>query len=178
MDAQAAIIASRLDRVADLRREVKRLREENLRLADENATLLAHFDLAVLAAADLAALPSAQARFLIVDGWNMILGEGEAVAGMAPRGRIKSPSALIAHFRDYIAANPDDFVWIVFDGERENVYGENRIRVSYTGGRGSQRADRFICDFMRMARFKGLASRIKLVTADKKLLKEAARLVD
>jgi hypothetical protein len=48
------------------------------------------------------------------------------------------------------------------------------VRVSYTGGEGPQRADRFICDYLRMAKCLGLADAVTVRSNDRKLLKEAA----
>lgn len=170
MDAQGAIIASRIVRVGEMRKEVARLKEENARLRDEAAALSAHFAFALLAARDLETLPKGS-RFIIVDGWNMVLGDGSD-----PR-RAKSSRELVAKWQAYLASRTGDFVWIVFDGHDDNTRQDGRLRVSYTGGTGAQRADRFICDFLRMARFQGLAHRVEVVTSDKKLLKEAERLI-
>ena len=67
-------------------------------------------------------------------------------------------------------------MWIVFDGRHESCTAEGRLRVSYTGGEGPQRADRMICDFLRMARFSGDISRIDVRTHDKGLLKAVDKL--
>ena len=124
----------------------------------------------LLAARDLETLPKGS-RFIIVDGWNMVLGDGSD-----PR-RAKSSRDLVAKWQAYLASRTGDFVWIVFDGHDDNTRQDGRLRVSYTGGSGAQRADRFICDFLRMARFQGLSHRVEVVTSDKKLLKEAERLI-
>ncbi len=173
MDAQSVMIASRLARIAEMRGEIARLREENSRLQAENAALRSHAALGVLALGDLASLAPG-ARMVLVDGWNLILGAGggETVLG----GRVHSPAALIAQAGTYLAAHENDFVWLVFDGREENAQETARLRVSYTGGEGAQRADRFIVDFVRAAFFRSLSSRIAVLTHDKKLLKEARRL--
>ena len=78
---------------------------------------------------------------------------------------------LMDEARRRVAAHPADFVWIVYDGEYENSFAEGRVRVSYTGGKGPQRADDFIVDFVRMAKWLGLDAKIEVVTGDKELLK-------
>ena len=121
----------------------------------------------MLAAEDLRGL-SPDGKLVIVDGWNLVLGaENEA----------KSPSELIEQAKRHLGDCPQDFVWIVFDGPRENSRVEGRLRVSYTGGTGPHRADRFICDFIRMARFRGDISRIVVKTHDKDFSKEVNRLI-
>jgi len=86
-----------------------------------------------------------------------------------------SRDELLADARAHVAAHPADFVWIVYDGARENSCADGRVRVSYTGGTGPQRADDFIVDFVRMARWLGLADRIKVVTCDRKLLRRCTQ---
>lgn len=173
MDAQSVMIASRLARVAEMRGEIARLREENSRLQAENAALRSHAALGVLALGDLASLAPG-ARMVLVDGWNLILGAGggETVLG----GRVHSPAALTSAAGTYLASHENDFVWIVFDGKEENAQEAARLRVSYTGGEGVQRADRFILDFVRAASFRSLSGKIAVLSRDKKLLKEVRRL--
>ena len=167
MNAQQVMMDSRLLHVRELRTEVARLKEENHRLKTENESLMRHFDLALLAAEDLRNLPE-DGRFVIVDGWNLVLG--------AER-KASNPNGLIARMKAHLAAHPSDFVWIVFDGPHENARVEGRLRVSYTGGTGLHRADRFICDVRRMARFRGELSRIDVQTNDRDFAREAARLL-
>lgn len=167
------MIASKLARISEMRGELSRLREENARLREENAALRAHADLGVLALADLGAL-APDANCVIVDGWNLILGAGGAETLLGPR--VHSPHELVEQARAYVASHDGDFVWIVFDGKEENVFCEGRLRVSYTGGEGVQRADRFILDFIRAAFYRGLARKISLVSRDKALLKAAKRM--
>ena len=78
--------------------------------------------------------------------------------------------------RRHLADHPCDLVWIVYDGPRENTVVEPRLRISYTGGTGPHRADRFICDFLRMARFAGTIDRIDVKTCDRDFLSEVRRL--
>ena len=167
MKSQQIIMDSRVAHVRELKTEVARLRAENASLRAENEELSHHLDLAMLAAEDLRGL-SPDGKLVIVDGWNLVLGaENEA----------KSPSELIEQAKRHLGDCPQDFVWIVFDGPRENSRVEGRLRVSYTGGTGPHRADRFICDFIRMARFRGDISRIVVKTHDKDFSREVNRLI-
>ncbi len=166
MNAQDVILGSRVAHLRELKTEIEKLKQENVRLRAECAELRGHFDLALLAARDLEGLPPG-GTFILVDGWNLILGaEKEG----------KNPRDLIARMTAHLVAHPLDFVWIVFDGPEERVLQEGRLRVSYTGGVGLHRADRFIVDFVRMARFRGFAEKIEVRTHDKDLLKSLARL--
>ena len=167
MDAQDVILGSRVAHVRELKAELQRVKAENVRLGEENAQLRGHFAMALLAACDLNAMGEG-GRFIIVDGWNAILGAEKTA---------RDPKELIRHYGEHLAANPLDFVWIVFDGHRENSRTEGRLRVSYTGGAGLHRADRFICDFLRMAKFSGSAGRIEVVTCDKGFAKDAKRIL-
>lgn len=166
MSAQDVILGARVAHVRELKSEVERLKSENARLRDENSALLAHFELALVAAQDLRALPPG-GRLVLVDGWNRILGAGKIAA---------NPADLVAKMRARLVEDPDDFVWIVFDGPKENVVNEPRLRVSYTGGTGPHRADRFIVDFVRMARYLGLHDRVSVETDDKDFLSRIRRI--
>ena len=160
------IEAARLVRVRELQTALTKAAAENLRLKTENEMLFAHFDLAVLAANDLAALPP-EGRLVIVDGWNMILGANKVA---------KDRAELIAQAKAHVAEHPSDFVWIVLDGPRASSSVDGRVRVSYTGGVGAHRADKFICDFLKMARFRGDIRRIEVRTDDKDFKKEVKRI--
>lgn len=166
MNAQDMIEAARLTRVRELQTALAKAADENRRLRTENEMLHAHFDLAVLAAGDLAAL-APDGRFVIIDGWNMILGAQREARDRAD---------LRARARAHVAEHPADFVWLVFDGPRPSSSVEGRVRVTYTGGHGAHRADRFVCDFLRMARFSGDIARIEVRTNDKDFRKEVKRL--
>ena len=166
MNAQDMIEAARLVRVRELQTALTKAAAENLRLKTENEMLFAHFDLAVLAANDLAALPP-DGRLVIVDGWNMILGANKVA---------KDRAELIAQAKAHVAEHPSDFVWIVLDGPRASSSIDGRVRVSYTGGVGAHRADKFICDFLKMARFSGDLRRIEVRTDDKDFKKEVKRI--
>ena len=166
MNAQDMIEAARLVRVRELQTALTNAAAENLRLKTENEMLFAHLDLAVLAANDLAALPP-DGRLVIVDGWNMILGANKVA---------KDRAELVAQAKAHVAEHPSDFVWIVLDGPRASSSVDGRVRVSYTGGVGAHRADKFICDFLKMARFRGDIRRIEVRTDDKDFKKEVKRI--
>ena len=166
MNAQDMIEAARLVRVRELQTALTKAAAENLRLKTENEMLFAHFDLAILAANDLAALPP-DGRLVIVDGWNMILGANKVA---------KDRAELVAQAKAHVAEHPSDFVWIVLDGPRASSRVDGRVRVSYTGGVGAHRADKFICDFLKMARFRGDIRRIEVRTDDKDFKKEVKRI--
>ena len=160
------IEAARLVRVRELQTALTKAAAENLRLKTENEMLFTHLDLAVLAANDLAALPP-DGRLVIVDGWNMILGANKVA---------KDRAELVAQAKAHVAEHPSDFVWIVLDGPRASSSVDGRVRVSYTGGVGAHRADKFICDFLKMARFRGDIRRIEVRTDDKDFKKEVKRI--
>jgi len=150
---------ARVERVRELKAEVARLKAE---LSAANAELgewRAHFDLAVLAAADAAAVPPG-GRIMVVDGCNLLFN-----------GYRRDKAALLAA----AAAAEAGFVWVVFDGPRENARAEGRMRVSYTGGTGTQRADRLIVDYLRMLRRAGDAHEVVVVTGDKDFRKAAEK---
>lgn len=168
MSAQDIILGSRVAHLRELKTEIDRLKAENARLKDEKDSLDHHFDLALTAAEDLRTLP-ADGKLVVIDGWNLILSTDKVA---------KDPSHLIAQAKAYLAEHPSDRVWIVFDGPKENVRNEDRLRISYTGGTGPHRADRFICDFLRMARYRGDLSRIEVRTHDKDFKKTVRRLME
>lgn len=152
--------------IRELKTEVAKLKAENARLRDENSELHAHLDLAIAAARDLESL-SEGGKLVIVDGWNMVLGATKIA---------KDKDDLLAKAKAYAAENPKDLVWIVYDGPRFSATVDRRIRVSYTGGNGEHRADRFICDFLRMARLRGDVAKIEVRTHDKDFLRDIARI--
>lgn len=149
----------------ELKTEIEKLKAENARLHDENQALKSHFDLALIAAEDLRGL-SPEGKLVIIDGWNQILGAQKVAA---------NPEELIAQARQHLGDRPHDLVWIVFDGPKENARNEGRLRISYTGGTGPHRADRFIIDFVRMAKYLGLLDKIEVRTDDKDFKKALAR---
>ncbi len=166
LGSQDLILGSRVAHLRELKAELAKVKAENAALRDENAALASHFDLALVAAEDLRALPP-EGKLVIIDGWNLILGA---------RKEAKNPADLIAQANAHLREHPADRVWIIFDGPRENSTNDGKVRVSYTGGIGTQRADRFICDFLRMAKFRGDLSRIEVRTNDKDFKKTIARL--
>ena len=166
MSAQDIILGSRVAHLRELKTELEKLKAEDARLHDENQSLKNHFDLALIAAEDLRGL-SPEGKLVIIDGWNQILG-AQKVA--------RNPAELIAQARQHLGDRPQDLVWIVFDGPKENVRDEGRLRISYTGGTGPHRADRFIVDFFRMAKYLGLSDKIEVRTDDKDFVKEINRL--
>lgn len=166
MDVQAVVSSSNLVRVRELRLDNSRLRSENARLRDENAMLNSHLDLAITAALELAQLKE-DAKLVFIDGWNMILG--------SPK-RALNKEDLLNQAQEHISSNPDDLVWIVYDGPRASCTVHGRVRVSYTGGEGPHRADRFVCDFLRMARFRGDLSKIRVMTNDIDFKREVERI--
>ena len=150
-------IAARIGEGRRLRDELDRLRRANHELREENESLAAHLDFAFLALTDLKASPEG-GRLHLIDGWNLILGAQKEA---------HSREELIGNWRQFLAEHPLDAAWIVFDGPRENAVNEGRLRISYTGGTGSQRADRFIGHFVRAAKYLGLDSRITVHSHDK-----------
>ncbi|MGN0833485.1 MAG: hypothetical protein ACI4RD_07530 [Kiritimatiellia bacterium] len=158
MSAQDVIMGARVARVRELKGEIERLKADNAALRGERDSLRAHLGLAMLAAMDL----RDGGRLEIWDGWNLVLG-----AERAARDR----AGLIAQ-----AKAAGRRIWIVFDGPDENVRQEGLVRISYTGGTGAHRADRFIVDFVRMAGYLGLAGQVSVRTHDKDFLSQVRRL--
>jgi len=166
MNTQTLIVDAHLTHVRELKTALAKARQECQALRDENAELHAHLDLAILAAEDLRTLPT-DGKLVIIDGWNMILGSPKVA---------KDREDLHAQAAQHIAEHPQDFVWLVFDGPHPSSTLDGRIRVSYTGGAGAHRADKFICDFLKMARFRGDLARIEVRTNDKDFRKEIKRI--
>ena len=63
-------------------------------------------------------------------------------------------------------------MWLVFDGNDAAAEAGDRWRISYTGGKGSHRADRMICDFVRMIGLAGLKADVTVMTNDRDFRKE------
>ena len=160
MNAQGIIGSSQLTRVRELQTALGKAAAENAALHNELDSLKAHFDMALLAAMDLKGGEALE----IWDGWNFILGAQKEA---------KDRADLVAQ-----AKASGKRVWIVLDGHDENVVLDGRVRVSYTGGEGEHRADKFIVDFVRMAKYLGLADRDSARTHDKDFLKVVRRLTD
>ena len=161
MSAQDIIMGTRLEHIRELKTAIEKLKAENAALRDERDSLKAHLDMALLAAMDLKSGEPLE----IWDGWNLILGA---------KKEAKDRADLIAQ-----AKASGKRVWIVLDGHDENVHllGAN-VRVSYTGGQGEHRADKFIIDFVRMAAYLGLADKVSVRTNDKDFRKAVARLME
>lgn len=167
MNAQDIILGARVLHVRELKEALAKEREVNAALRDENASLRAGIDLAVIAGAELRGMGEGE-RLEIWDGWNLVLGS-ERVA--RDRDGLKA-LALVQ-----IAQDAGLRIWIVFDGDRESVTDVGRLRVSYTGGVGGQRADRFIQAFVRAAAYLGVSGRLSVRTGDMGLRREVMRLL-
>ena len=153
-------MSSQLTHVRELKTALTKAAAENAALHDELDSLKAHLDMALLAAMDLKDGEPLE----IWDGWNLILGAQKEA---------KDRADLIAQ-----AKASGKRVWIVLDGHDENVHllGAN-VRVSYTGGEGEHRADKFIIDFVRTAAYLGLASKLSVRTNDKDFLRQVNRYI-
>ena len=153
-------MSSQLTHVRELKTALTKAAAENAALRDELDSLKAHLDMALLAAMDLRDGEPLE----IWDGWNLILGAQKEA---------KDRADLIAQ-----AKASGKRVWIVLDGHDENVHllGAN-VRVSYTGGQGEHRADKFITDFVRTAAYLGLASKLSVRTNDKDFLRQVNRYI-
>lgn len=167
MNTQDLMIGAKIAKARELRLENEKLKAENAALKAEMDSLKAHFDLALIAAKDLE-----KGEMEVWDGWNLILG-----AKKEARDKLE----LIAQAKVKVNGEGQGEgvgkkVWIVFDGKDENVVEEENVRISYTGGEGEQRADRFIADFVRMAVYLGLGERVTVRTNDKELNKRVEKL--
>lgn len=163
MNTQDLMIGAKIAKARELRLENEKLKAENAALKAEMDSLKAHFDLALIAAKDLE-----KGEIEVWDGWNLILG-----AKKEARDKLE----LIAQAKVKVkGGGVGKKVWIVFDGKDENVVEEENVRISYTGGEGEQRADRFIADFVRMAVYLGLGGRVTVRTNDKELNKRVEKL--
>lgn len=167
MNAQDVILGARVAHVRELKAELSREKAANAALRDENAALRARIDLACLAADELRRLPP-DGVMELWDGWNLVLGAQKEA---------KDRAALVAQARERLSAPGAESlrIWIVLDGPREAVECDGRLRVSYTGGNGEQRADKLILAFVRFAAYLGLAERVRVRTNDRELARRAAR---
>ena len=164
---------TRVAHVRELKAEVARLKEELARTREARESLDRHFALALAAARDAERMPC-DAELLIVDGWNAVIGTHHLDAAARHAGR----DQLIERLRARVAADPRLHVWALFDGAemRAAAEAEGRLRVGYTGGTGAHRADRMVCDYLRMRKILGLNHPVTVVTDDKDFAKEAAAL--
>ena len=162
VNTQGLQIAARIGEGQRLRAELAAAKQENAALRDELASLKAHMDMAMIAMEDLIepCRGGEVEKLVLVDGWNLILSS---------QREAHSKAELVAKYQQYLAGHPTHKVWIVFDGPRENVVNDGRLRISYTGGTGSQRADKFIRDFLRMAKYLGKADQVEVHTHDQGL---------
>ena len=159
MNAQDIIRSSQLTHVRELQTALAKAAAENAALRDELGALKTHFDMALLAAMDLRDGKPLE----VWDGWNLILGA---------KKEAKDRADLIAQ-----AKASGKRVWIVLDGHDENVTLDGNVRISYTGGEGEHRADKFIVDFVRMAAYLGLTDKLTVRTNDKDFRKTVGRLM-
>ena len=173
MNASDVIRDTRVVHVRELKAEVARLKEELARERDARASLESHFALALAAARDAERM-APDAELLVVDGWNAVIGTRrlDDAARHARRDR------LVAELRTRVAANPRLHAWALFDGAEMHAETESggRLRVGYTGGTGAHRADRMVCDYLRMRKILGLNHPVTVLTDDKDFAKEAAAL--
>ncbi|MBR0198335.1 MAG: hypothetical protein IJQ34_09415 [Kiritimatiellae bacterium] len=174
MDVQATILASRFAGVSAMRDENAKLKVENAKLKQELAVLNNHFDFALTAAADLHSLEEG-GRFIIIDGWNILLGDDRARLRKENTEfgvfwqKKSSVKGLCEVIEKFLAEHPKDYIWLVLDGQDEKTIVKDRYRITYTGGVGPQRADKMIVSFVRMAHFRDDPNKIVVVTADKRL---------
>ena len=164
---------TRVAHVRELKAEVARLKEELARARAEHESLESHFALALAAARDAERMPP-DAKLLIVDGWNAVIGTHRLDADARHAGRDR----LIENLRARVASDSHLQVWALFDGASMNAEADadGRLRVGYTGGTGAHRADRMVCDYLRMRKILGLNNPVTVVTDDKDFAKEAAAL--
>ena len=187
MTAQQIMQDSHLTRIRTLRDEVARLKAELAHVREERDSLRKHFALALLAAQDAERLENG-GTLLIVDGWNAILGSVR-LQGLTPRvpavtttpadKPARSSSGwrkqLVDAVQKWLDGRPKSHAWIVFDGSRANGETKGRLRVSYTGGSGEHRADRLVCDYLRMRQYNGSKGHVIVVTNDKEFRSDAQR---
>ena len=178
MKAQQIAMDARVAHVRELKAENAHLREELAAVRGELETVRRHFALALEAARDADAMPPG-GSLMIVDGWNVLLGSDSL---LDPAERHAPPEDMQRKLRDCVRSwldRPDhanDSAWIVFDGSKAGGTTEPRLRTSWTGGTGRHRADRLICDYLRMRQFAGTTMDVLLVTNDKDFRKEAEKL--
>jgi len=165
VNSQALFADARVAHVRELKAEVTRLKAA---LASAQNSLRAwenHFGEALLAAFDADKLEEG-GELLLVDGWNMQFAVGIA----------KDRHAVVDATKAWLVAHPKARAWVVFDGNRENAWCEDRLRVSFTGGEGLHRADKAICDYIHMLRRTGRVTPVTVVTRDKDFREKAEAL--
>ena len=197
MTANSVIEDARVARVRELKTALAEAKERLVRVEEERDSILAHFDLALVALHDFEQLEEGS-RLQIIDGWNAILRHRNvskltseeisklkadylASLGIVPPSVCLNPQSAFAKATADKPSTPNSQpatrIWIVFDGSEENSYRSGAYRVTYTGGTGPHRADRLILDYVHAARILGLdTSQIMVDTADKALAKKLAAL--
>ncbi len=161
-DARVAHVRELKDKLAKVTAELSSVRAELESLRE-------HMSLAVLAAKDIDALGDNR-TLVIVDGWNVALNSVTGADWKEKRAKLIKFSHWITNtYREF-------FIWIVFDGATIGGSCENNVRISYTGGNGNHRADKMICDFLRMLKLSDSTLPTVVVTNDKDFTVEAVRL--
>lgn len=159
--------ATQLTHVRELKTENARLRAALAQARSELDAVRSHFAHALAAARDAETLPP-DGRLLVVDGWNALLGSASLLTQEEKRQTPSEKEARLAALAQaWLAAHPQDRVWIVFDGARVDGRSDGRLRLTFTGGTGAHRADRFVCDYLRLRRFAGATHNILVATEDK-----------
>ena len=173
MTANDIIRDTRVAHIRELKAEVARLKDELSREHGARTSLESHFALALAAARDAERMPL-DAELLVVDGWNAVIGTRR----LDDDARHARRDRLVENLRARVAAEPRLHVWALFDGAEMGAVAEagGRLRVGYTGGTGAHRADRMVCDYLRMRKILGLNHPVTVVTDDKDFAKEAAAL--
>lgn len=168
MTANEIFRDSRVARVRELKAELAGVKEELARVRTELEELRGHFALALLAAGDAGEFGEGD-EILIVDGWNAAFNGAGGGAPAERRGKVEAAARRAAE-------GGGRLVWVVFDGAEAGSWREGNLRVTYTGGRGAHRADRMVCDFLRMLGLAGNRAAVKVATNDKDFGAEARRL--
>lgn len=186
MTAANIIMDARVAHVRELKTELAKVKARLVSAESDRDVLVSHFALALTALHDFERLPC-DAQFCIIDGWNAIL-HNRNVSKLSSENVSKLKAEFlqgigIVHTHDAVEAergeccdSPID-TWVIFDGADERSSKHGRYRISYTGGVGSQRADRLIVDYVHAAKILGLdVSRITVKTSDKELVKKVTGL--
>ena len=166
MNANDIFRNSRFEKMSELKTYLAQVVQERDALRTEIEILKSHFFLAVMAAQDVMRLGD-DGEFIIVDGWNAVLNN-----------KTREHSTVQNAAKQYLASHDNVFIWIVFDGDKANsILEENgKLRVTYTGGKGDHRADRMICDFVRMVVLSGSKVKVTVHTNDKDFREEVKKI--
>ena len=162
---------ARVAHVRELKAEIASLKASLAAAQAACAAWESHFALALAAARDAERLPDG-GDVLILDGWNIVFNSKFKVPDDPHAGKQR----LIDAMRAYAQGRTAEFVWLVFDGAEENSSAEGALRISYTGGEGTQRADRLVTDYVRLMRMTGQKVSVTVVTNDKTFAKGVAAL--